>query len=55
MKPDYYTNAREHVMSYRVFKTMKVNDVSKIIGPIVEKVTPRKGKKARKAAQGETD
>lgn len=46
-------NTKEHVMTYKVWKTMGVRDVAKIIGPLYEPPAKPKttGKKARKAAK----
>lgn len=49
MKTDYYTNAKEHVISYGVFKAMSIHKVGSLIGGLAKE--PRlKGKKARKKA-----
>lgn len=55
MKPDYYMNSKEHVMTYKVWKTMGIRDVAKVVGIVFEDPKPQKprskGKKARKAAK----
>lgn len=38
MKPDYFVNSKEHVMSYGVWKTLKERDVIRIIGKLTKDV-----------------
>lgn len=49
MKPDYYINRREHVMTHSVFAAMSIHKVGQIIGGLAKERRP-KGKKARKQA-----
>lgn len=49
MKPDYYINRKEHVMTHTVFASMSIHRVGQIIGGLAREVRP-KGKKARKTA-----
>lgn len=49
MKPEYFINGKEHVMTHRVFASMTIHSVGKIIGGLA-KEKRKTGKKARKAA-----
>jgi hypothetical protein len=46
VKPEYFINKKEHVMTHDIFKGMTIYEVGRIIGGLAREERP--GKKSRK-------
>jgi len=53
VKPDYYVNSKEHVMTHAVFSSMSIHKVGTLIGGL-SRDKRSKGKKARKGEASST-